>query len=65
MLSSPESRFQGCGPAASRESYGTIARNTMSMGTRHRETERCAGFLINDQLEFGGLHDRQIGRLLR
>jgi hypothetical protein len=37
----------------------------MSMGTRHRETERCGGFLINDQLEFGGLHDRQIGRLLR
>jgi hypothetical protein len=31
---------------------------------RHGEAERLRGFEINDQLDFGGLLDRQVTRLL-
>ena len=33
-------------------------------GLRHREAERLGGLEVEHELEFGGLHNRQVGRLL-
>ena len=40
-----------------------LATDVESMA-RHLESERFGGLQVDDELEFGGLHDRQVGRLL-
>ena len=50
--------------AATKRFYSITSSASASSVGGNVEAERLGGLEVDDELEFGGLHDRQVGRLL-